>query len=207
MPDRSSHPDPPAHATKPDGTVNNPSYHHLPGHRPRVRRTPQPSLRRPCLLSLSLSPMSPGAFIRALPAPPQAHPGRPDTPCATSPAYPPPSQPTENSIAGCADPPRQSNRAFASASDAKTLNSFSQLAGNLVPETVSLDSEVSDSGRSIPSYPVSLSVVDQPAPSAGAGADTTDATGALVLCRGDCAWRGIDAGTDLSWSLPHRWPQ
>ena len=68
--------------------------------------------------------MSPGAFIRALPAPPQAHPGRPDTPCATSPAYPPPSQPTENSIAGCADPPRQSNRAFASASDAKTLNSL-----------------------------------------------------------------------------------
>ena len=68
--------------------------------------------------------MSPGAFIRALPAPPQAHPGRPDTPCAASPAYPPPSQPTENSIAGCADPPRQSNRAFASASDAKTLNSF-----------------------------------------------------------------------------------
>jgi len=26
--------------------------------------------------------------------------------------------------------------------------------------------------------------------------------GALVLCRGDRAWRGIDAGTDLSWSLP-----
>jgi hypothetical protein len=82
--------------------------------------------------------MSPGAFIRALPAPPQAHPGRPDTPCAASPAYPPPSQPTENSIAGCADPPRQSNRAFASASDAKTLNSFSQLAGNLASETSSL---------------------------------------------------------------------
>jgi hypothetical protein len=82
--------------------------------------------------------MSPGAFIRALPAPPQAHPGRPDTPCAASPAYPPPSQPTENSIAGCADPPRQSNRAFASASDAKTLNSFSQLAGNFASETGSL---------------------------------------------------------------------
>jgi len=91
--------------------------------------------------------MSPGAFIRALPAPPQAHPGRPDTPCAASPAYPPPSQPTVNSIAGCADPPRQSNRAFASASDAKTLNSFSQLAGNLASETSSLKT-ASSSGES-----------------------------------------------------------
>jgi hypothetical protein len=47
----------------------------------------------------------------------------------------------------------------------------------------------------------------QPTPSAGAGADTTDTTGALVLCRGDCAWRRVDAGTDLSWSLPRRRPQ
>src|ERR1700680_2376675 len=35
-------------------------------------------------------------------------------------------------------------------------------------------------------------------PSAGAGADTTDTTGALVLCRGYRAWRGIDAATNLS---------
>src|SRR5262249_23573076 len=32
--------------------------------------------------------------------------------------------------------------------------------------------------------------VRQQTPSAGAGADTTDATGALVLRRGDRAWRG-----------------
>src|SRR5712671_5180966 len=32
--------------------------------------------------------------------------------------------PLENSITGCTPPPRQSNRAFASASDAKTLYSF-----------------------------------------------------------------------------------
>ena len=47
----------------------------------------------------------------------------------------------------------------------------------------------------------------QPAPSAGAGADTTDATGALVLCRGDRAWRGTDARADLSRALPGRRPR
>ena len=47
-----------------------------------------------------------------------------------------------------------------------------------------------------------------PAPSAGAGADTTNATGALVLRRGDCAWRGTDARADLSRALPgHRPPR
>ena len=45
------------------------------------------------------------------------------------------------------------------------------------------------------------------APSAGAGADTTDAIGPLVLCCGDRAWRGIDARADLSWSLPGRRPR
>jgi hypothetical protein len=45
------------------------------------------------------------------------------------------------------------------------------------------------------------------APSAGAGADTTDTTGTLVFCRGNRAWRGIDAGPDLCWSLPRRRPQ
>jgi methanethiol oxidase len=46
--------------------------------------------------------------------------------------------------------------------------------------------------------------IGQPAPSARAGADTTDATGTLVLCRGDRARRGIDAGADLSRSVPRR---
>src|SRR5262249_1945328 len=41
-----------------------------------------------------------------------------------------------------------------------------------------------------------------PASSAGAGANSTDPTGPLVLCRGDSAWRGIDAGADLPRSLP-----
>ena len=49
--------------------------------------------------------------------------------------------------------------------------------------------------------------LDQPAPSAGAGADTTDATGALVLRRGDRARRGIDARADLSRALPGRRPR
>src|SRR6516164_3257217 len=44
--------------------------------------------------------------------------------------------------------------------------------------------------------------VRQQTPSAGAGADTTDATGALVLRRGDRAWRGTDARTNLSRPLP-----
>src|SRR5260370_41919828 len=61
--------------------------------------------------------------------------------------------------------------------------------------------------RQPPGHRVRHLPVRQPAPSAGAGADTTDATGALVLCRGDRAWRGIDACTDLSWSLPRRRPQ
>src|SRR5215211_9279607 len=38
--------------------------------------------------------------------------------------------------------------------------------------------------------------VRQPAPSAGAGADTTDAIGALVLRRGARAWCGTDARAD-----------
>src|SRR5262249_41937102 len=46
--------------------------------------------------------------------------------------------------------------------------------------------------------------VGEPAPSAGAGTDTTDATGALVLCRSDRAWRGTDACADLSRALPVR---
>src|SRR5262249_56245576 len=42
----------------------------------------------------------------------------------------------------------------------------------------------------------------QPAPSASAGANTTDATGALVLRDRDRTWRGTNARTDLSWALP-----
>src|SRR5262249_2627670 len=42
----------------------------------------------------------------------------------------------------------------------------------------------------------------QPAPSASAGANTTDATGALVLRGRDRTWRGTNARTDLSWALP-----
>src|ERR1700730_17105708 len=49
--------------------------------------------------------------------------------------------------------------------------------------------------------------VRQQAPSAGAGADTTDATGVLVLRRGDRAWRGTDARADLSRALPGRGPR
>src|SRR5258707_862695 len=49
--------------------------------------------------------------------------------------------------------------------------------------------------------------VRQPAPSAGARPDTTDTTRALVLCRGDRTWCGIDAGTDLSWSLSRHRPR
>src|SRR5271169_5768558 len=44
-----------------------------------------------------------------------------------------------------------------------------------------------------PGYRVRYLPVRQPAPSASAGTDTTDTTGALVVCRGDRAWRGIDA--------------
>src|SRR5262245_55985442 len=47
----------------------------------------------------------------------------------------------------------------------------------------------------------------QPAPSARAGAHTTDATGVLVLRRGDRAWRGTDARADLSRALPGRRPR
>src|SRR5262245_50606695 len=46
--------------------------------------------------------------------------------------------------------------------------------------------------------------VGEPAPSAGAGADTTNAIGALVLRRSDRAWRGIDACADLSRAVPGR---
>src|SRR4029077_13274039 len=61
--------------------------------------------------------------------------------------------------------------------------------------------------RQPPGHRVRHLPVRQLAPSAGAGADTTDATWGLVLCRGDRAWRGTDAGTDLSWSLSRRRPQ
>src|SRR5208283_2863971 len=44
----------------------------------------------------------------------------------------------------------------------------------------------------------------QQAASAGAGADTTDTTGAVVFCRRDRARRGIDARADLSRALPRR---
>src|SRR5262245_40336973 len=44
----------------------------------------------------------------------------------------------------------------------------------------------------------------QQTPSAGAGADTTDATWALVLRGGDRAWRGTDARTNLSRAVPSR---
>src|SRR5947209_12729705 len=40
--------------------------------------------------------------------------------------------------------------------------------------------------------------VREPAPSARAGADKTDAIGALVFCGGGRAWRRTDAGADLS---------
>ena len=42
----------------------------------------------------------------------------------------------------------------------------------------------------------------QPKPSTGAGADPADATGAVVVCRRHRAWRGTDAGADLSRALP-----
>src|SRR4051812_26724778 len=42
----------------------------------------------------------------------------------------------------------------------------------------------------------------QPPPSAGAGADIAVATGAVVVRRRTGAWRGTDAGADLSWALP-----
>src|SRR6516164_8769457 len=58
-----------------------------------------------------------------------------------------------------------------------------------------------------PSHRVRYLPVRQPAPSASTGADTTDAIGALVLCRGNRPWRGIDAGTDLYRSLPRRRPR
>src|SRR5262245_10727713 len=44
--------------------------------------------------------------------------------------------------------------------------------------------------------------VRQQTPSAGAGADTTDATRVLVLRRGDRAWCGTDARTNLSRAVP-----
>jgi len=47
----------------------------------------------------------------------------------------------------------------------------------------------------------------QSAPPAGAGANTADATGAVVLCRGHRAWRGADAGTDLSRTVPGSQPR
>src|SRR5262245_31608712 len=46
--------------------------------------------------------------------------------------------------------------------------------------------------------------VGEAAPSAGAGANTTDATGALVLRRSDRAWRRTDACAGLSRALPGR---
>src|SRR5262245_32368735 len=46
--------------------------------------------------------------------------------------------------------------------------------------------------------------VGERAPSEGAGTDTADATGALVLRRSDRAWRGTDARADLSRVLPGR---
>jgi methanethiol oxidase len=47
----------------------------------------------------------------------------------------------------------------------------------------------------------------QQTPSAGAGTDTTNATGAMVLRRSDRAWRGTDARTNLSRALPGRRPR
>src|SRR5215813_12727867 len=46
--------------------------------------------------------------------------------------------------------------------------------------------------------------VRQPAPSAGARTNTADATGGMVLCRRDRAWRRTDAGTNVSGSLRRR---
>src|SRR5262245_51284641 len=46
--------------------------------------------------------------------------------------------------------------------------------------------------------------VRQQTPSAGAGADTTDATRALVLRGGDRAWRRTDARTNLYRAVPSR---
>src|SRR6266511_4195405 len=47
----------------------------------------------------------------------------------------------------------------------------------------------------------------QQTPSAGAGTDTTNATGTMVLRRSDRAWRGTDARTNLSRALPGRRPR
>src|ERR1700738_4433370 len=49
--------------------------------------------------------------------------------------------------------------------------------------------------------------VRQPTSSAGVGADTTDATGALVLRGGNRPWRGTDARTNLSRYLQNHRPR
>ena len=58
--------------------------------------------------------------------------------------------------------------------------------------------------RQPPGHRVRYLPARQPSPSAGAGADTTDATRALVLRRGDRARRRIDARADISRPLQGR---
>ena len=58
--------------------------------------------------------------------------------------------------------------------------------------------------RQFPGHRVRYLPAGQPSPPAGAGADTADATRALVLCRGDRPRRGIDARADISRSLQGR---
>src|SRR5258708_6162272 len=56
--------------------------------------------------------------------------------------------------------------------------------------------------RQPPCHRVRYLPASRPAPSTGIGADTTDATGALVVRRSDRAWCRFDARADLSWTLP-----
>ena len=129
LPYRPLAPHSPAHAAKPDGTVTQPSQRPFHNHLPRVRR-----MLRLCaaLASPAGSPRhtgAPGPLPTSTPCRAEIHPTDHLPVIPTRPAISPPLRPPENSIppAPSADR-RQSNRAFASASDAKTLNS---LFGNL----------------------------------------------------------------------------
>src|SRR4030088_1896179 len=61
--------------------------------------------------------------------------------------------------------------------------------------------------RQPPCHRVRYLPASRPAPSTGIGADTTDATGALVVRRSDRAWCRFDARADLSWTLPASRPR
>src|SRR5215471_10492116 len=58
--------------------------------------------------------------------------------------------------------------------------------------------------RQPPGHRVWCLPVRQSASSQDAGADTTDATWAVVLRCGDCSWRRIDDRANLSGALPSR---